>query len=131
MLSFLDPIPARPDESTALVVGQRVATCVLALALVAAALGSGNPDTPLEARPPAWLDLLGNGMAASLAVLILLPRIRVVASAAAIVLMVVSMGLNVAFDGPAFFLAALPFNATTMALSSWIAWRQWESIRGR
>ena len=99
-----------------------VAAVIVALAMFAAASGSGNPDTPLEARPPAWLDILGNILAAGIGVLALIPRTRAVGGAAAAVMMVISMYLNYRFDGVDFFLLALPFNLVTLTLGVLLAW---------
>ena len=124
MLKFLQPTPIRPDEGSTTRTGYAVATVLVALAMFAAASGSGNPDTPLDVRPPAWIDTVGNVLAATLGCLVLVPVTRIYAAVVAAVLMVVSMYLNYTIDGVAFFLQALPFNVLTVVLALLVAQRQ-------
>lgn len=100
------------------------AAVLVALAMFAAALGSGNPDAaPDAARLPAWVDTLGNVLAAGFGVLVLIPRTRAGGALAAAALMALAMGVNYTVDGVDFFLRALPFNLITIALSAFIVWR--------
>ncbi|MEN0067609.1 MAG: hypothetical protein AAGA48_36090 [Myxococcota bacterium] len=121
MLNFLHaPVPGETPRTRTL---YTVAAIVVAIAMFVAALGSGNPSTPLEAKPPAWFDILGNVLAAGIGVLVLVPRTRGFGGVAAAVMMVISMFLNYQIDGVAFFLAALPFNLITLTLGVLLAWR--------
>ncbi|MEO0601193.1 MAG: hypothetical protein AAF211_07140 [Myxococcota bacterium] len=115
--------PASPAPSSRASTLYTIAAVVVAIAMFAAALGSGNPDTPPEARPPAWVDIVGNVLAAGLGVLVLVPRTRGVAGAGVVVMMIVSMFLNYQVDGVDFFLLALPFNLVTLGLGALLAWR--------
>ncbi|MEM1347899.1 MAG: hypothetical protein AAGI01_05025 [Myxococcota bacterium] len=121
------PTPERASEARSLQNLYALSTVLIAAALVAAALGSGNPDTPADAKLPAWVDVLANATCALLAALVLLPTTRGVASAATAVMMVVSMITNYRVDGLEFFLRALPFNLVTLALASWVAYRHLRS----
>ncbi|MEM6929351.1 MAG: hypothetical protein AAF602_20600 [Myxococcota bacterium] len=120
-MNILNVYPV-PGESPRTRTFYTIAAVIVALAMFAAALGSGNPDTPLEAKPPAWVDNVGNILAAGIGVLALVPRTRAVAGSAAVVIMVVSMYLNYTVDGVEFFLLALPFNLVTLTLGALMAW---------
>lgn len=120
------PVPGETPRTRTL---YTVATVIVAVAMFVAALGSGNPDTPPEAKPPAWLDILGNILAAGIGVLVLIPRTRAIGGAGAVVMMVISMYLNYRFDGLDFFLLALPFNLITLTLGALLAWRYGRAVQ--
>lgn len=120
--SFLvaSPVPGETPRTRTL---YTVAALIVALAMFVAALGAGNPDTPLEARPPVWVDIVGNILAAGIGVLVVIPRTRAFGGGAAAAMMVVSMFLNYQIDGVEFFLMALPFNLVTLTLGVLLARR--------
>ena len=109
----------RRDGTRAHVVYSLIAL-IVAVAMFAAASGSGNPATlqPL----PDWVNTGSNLLCVVIGVLVLLPRSRARASLAAGFNMVVSMITNYVVDGPAYFLKVLPFNAITLILALALAW---------
>ena len=101
---------------------------IVALAMFAAASGSGNPATlqPL----PDWVNTGSNVLCVIIGVLVVLPRTRARASLAAGINMVVSMITNYVVDGPAYFLKVLPFNVITLILALVLVWRYRADHRG-
>lgn len=101
---------------------------IVALAMFAAASGSGNPATlkPL----PDWVNTGSNVLCVIIGILVLLPRTRGRASLAAGINMVVSMITNYLVDGPAYFLKVLAFNAITLILALVLVWHYRADHRG-
>ena len=104
-----------------------VMAVLVALAMFVAASGEGSPDT---AEPlPDWVNVSANIFAASVGLLVLVPRTRAFGSLAAAANMMISMVLNYRVDGVAFFLMALPFNLITIVLATALAWRYRADLR--
>ena len=123
MSTFLHPTTAREGESPQTATFYAVATVVVALALFAAAMGDGSPDTSPEDKLPAWVDAAANLVSAAIGVGVLVPRTRGAACVVAVMSMLLSMGANYAVDGPDFFWKALPFNLVTGLLAAAVAQR--------
>jgi hypothetical protein len=124
MLNFLYPTKPRLDERARAMNGYAAATALVTLALFVAAIGAGNPGTPVEDKLPVWVDVAANVVSAAIGVAVLMPKTRGMACIAAVVSMMLSMGANYAVDGFDFFVTALPFNVTTLGLASVVAWRE-------
>lgn len=94
---------------------------LIAAAMVAAALGSGNPATvePL----PDWVNVTSNLLCLLIAAMVLIPRLQLWAAGAAAAMMGLSMITNYAVDGPAYFWLVLPFNLGTLACAALLWWR--------
>jgi hypothetical protein len=93
---------------------------IVAIAMFAAASGSGSPET-LEPLPD-WVNNGANLICLVIGILVLLPRTRAGASVAAALNMVASMFTNFSVDGPQYFLTVLPFNAVTLILALMLVW---------
>ena len=93
----------------------------IAAAMIAAALGSGNPATadPL----PDWINASSNLICLVIALILLVPRLQEWGAGAAAVMMVLSMATNYVIDGPGYFWQVLPFNLVTLAFAAVLLWR--------
>lgn len=116
MKTLLRPTPVMQRDSRSANFGYTLLAILVALALFFAASGAGAPE---QVQPsPSWLDVGGNILSIVFGVLVLLPRTRIVGVLYAVFIMFLSMYLNYTFDGVAFFVAAIPYNTVTIALSS-------------
>ena len=95
-----------------------VIAVLVALAMFVAASGSGSDQPMGDTTVPGWVDVGGNVLAATIGVLVLIPRTRIVGAAAAVVNMFVSMYLNYNVDGVDFFVDAIAYNTVTIMLAS-------------
>lgn len=94
-----------------------VIAVLVAIAMVIAASGAGTA-TEQRSIGRLILDNGGNILAMIIAVLVLIPRTRIIGAMLAVVLMFISMYLNFTIDGIAFFARAIPYNTITIMLSS-------------
>ena len=94
---------------------------LIAAAMVAAALGSGNPATvnPL----PDWVNVTSNLLCLLIVAMVFSSRLKLWAAGAAAVMMVLSMITNYTIDGPAYFWHVVPFNLGTLACAAALFWR--------
>ena len=126
MRSFIKPTVVMRRDSKITHTIFTLFALLVALAMVLAASGSGNPTT---AEPlPTWFDTGANVLAALLGLLVLLPKTRAASSMAAAVLMLLSMFFNYTVDGYAFFLRALPFDLGTLVIALLLTSHYWEDL---
>ena len=95
-----------------------VIAVLVALAMFIAASGSGSDQPMGDTTVPGWVDVGGNILAATIGVLVLIPRTRIVGAVAAVINMFVSMYLNYNIDGVDFFVDAIAYNTVTIMLAS-------------
>jgi hypothetical protein len=124
-LMFLLPTPAVASESARVRILYAAVTLFVAAALAVAALDPGSPDTLVSARVPGYVDVVACAVCAPLAILVLAPRTRALASAATAALMVASMVASYVLGGLAFFLQALTFDLVVLVSALALAWRHW------
>ncbi|MEM7337220.1 MAG: hypothetical protein AAF467_01160 [Actinomycetota bacterium] len=95
-----------------------VITAIVAVAMFLAASGSGSGEYVTAEPPPDALNIAGNVFAATIGVLVLIPRTRIYGAILAVANMFVSMYLNYTYDGVDYFVDLIPYNVTTIMLAS-------------
>ncbi|MEM8905966.1 MAG: hypothetical protein AAGA17_18580 [Actinomycetota bacterium] len=91
---------------------------LVAIAMFLAALGSGSGEHVTEEPPPTALNVAGNVFAATIGILVLIPRTRIYGAILAVGNMFVSMYLNHTYDGVDYFVDLIPYNVVTIMLAS-------------
>ena len=118
MRRLLEPSFISGRDSRPATIVFTVMAVLVALAMFAAASGSGSGDFVTEDPPPDWLNISGNVFAAIVGVLVLIPRTRALGSILAVANMFLSMYLNYRFDGVDYFAQLIPYNTVTIMLAS-------------
>ncbi|MEM9201031.1 MAG: hypothetical protein AAGC53_05205 [Actinomycetota bacterium] len=93
-------------------------TVVVAIAMFLAASGSGSGEYVTAEPPPDALNIAGNVLAATIGILVLIPRTRVYGAILAVGNMFISMYLNYTYDGVDYFVDLIPYNTITIMLAS-------------
>lgn len=104
---------------------------LVAIAMIIAASGSGT-ETYASGEPTLGrlvLDNGGNLLALIFAILVLVPRTRIIGAISAVILMFISMYLNYTLDGIEFFARAIPYNTITIMLGSILIGHYFEDFR--
>ncbi|MEM7346418.1 MAG: hypothetical protein AAF485_19430 [Chloroflexota bacterium] len=108
-----------------------IITVLVAIAMFIAASGAGT-ETYASEQPTSGrlvLDYGGNIFAIIIAILVLIPRTRILGGIFAVILMFISMYLNYTIDGIEFFATAIPYNTTTIMLGSILIGHYFEDLR--
>ncbi|MEM7117128.1 MAG: hypothetical protein AAF614_32140 [Chloroflexota bacterium] len=104
---------------------------LVAIAMLIAASGSGTGVYESgQLTLGRWvLDTGGNVLAVIIAVLVLIPRTRILGAILAVILMFISIYLNYTIDGIEFFARAIPYNTITIMLGSILIGHYFEDLR--
>jgi hypothetical protein len=120
LLNLFHPTPVMRQDRPALRAFYWILAVVTAAAQVLCALGSGSAAT---ANPmPDWVNNTANLLNLCIAVLVLIPRTRLLGALAAALMMILSMITNAQVDGFDYFLKVLPFDLGALALAAVLAW---------
>ncbi|MEM7801922.1 MAG: hypothetical protein AAF633_22195 [Chloroflexota bacterium] len=121
----------RCDDTDTVNIVYTIIAVLVAIAMLIAASGSGTgvyaTGEPTLGR--LLLDQGGNVLAVVIAVLVLIPRTRILGAIMAVVLMFISMYLNYTIDGIEFFARAIPYNTITIMLGSILIGHYFEDFR--
>jgi hypothetical protein len=93
-------------------------SALVAIAMFLAASGSGSGEYVTAEPPPDALNIAGNVFAATVGILVLIPRTRIYGAILAVANMFVSMYLNYTYDGADYFVDLIPYNVITIMLAS-------------
>ncbi|MEM7323991.1 MAG: hypothetical protein AAF531_12960 [Actinomycetota bacterium] len=116
--SLLAPSPVSSRETRNERIGYTAITVLVAIAMFIAASGSGSGEYVTAEPPPDALNIAGNVFAATIGILVLIPRTRIYGAILAVGNMFVSMYLNYTYDGVDFFVDLIPYNVITIMLAS-------------
>ncbi|MEM7802007.1 MAG: hypothetical protein AAF633_22620, partial [Chloroflexota bacterium] len=83
-----------------------------------AASGAGSDDFVIEQPLPDWFNIGANVVSIIWAVLVLIPRTRILGAILVVINMALSMYVNYAVGGLEFFAFAVPYNTTTIGLAA-------------
>lgn len=102
--------------------------CVVLMAIgqFLCASGSGHPDTPVPL--PDWVNNTANVINIVIAIMVLIPRVRVLAASLSVVVTVVSMVTNYLVDGVDYFFQVLPFSLVLLGVSLYV-WVHYARVR--
>lgn len=94
--------------------------CVILVAVgqFLCASGSGNPDTPQPL--PDWINNSANIINIVIGLTVFIPRFRVPAAAASILITIVSIATNYLVDGYEYFLKVLAFDLLLLGVSLFV-----------
>ncbi|MEM9131986.1 MAG: hypothetical protein AAF962_03815 [Actinomycetota bacterium] len=118
MKQIITPSYVMRRDGRAANIAYTIIAVAVALAMVAAASGAG-PEEPLTDRTlPDWFHVGGNVLSLGYAVLVLIPRTRILGAILAVASMFLSMYVNYEFAGVDFFVDAIAYNTVTIMLGS-------------
>ncbi|MEM8857929.1 MAG: hypothetical protein AAGD96_06390 [Chloroflexota bacterium] len=131
MKTILDKTLVMQRDSKQANIVYTIIAVIVAIAMLIAASGAGT-ETYATGEPTLGrliLDNGGNVLAVIFAVLVLIPRTRIVGAISAVILMFISMYLNYTLDGIEFFARAIPYNTITIMLASILTGHYFEDLR--
>ncbi|MEM7335850.1 MAG: hypothetical protein AAF490_27480 [Chloroflexota bacterium] len=131
MKKFLEKTLVMKRDSRQANIAYTIIAVLVAIAMLIAASGSGTGVYASgELTLGRWvLDTGGNVLAVIIAVLVLIPRTRILGAIMAVILMFISIYLNYTIDGIEFFARAIPYNTGTIMLGSILIGHYFEDFR--
>ncbi|MEM7333367.1 MAG: hypothetical protein AAF490_14850 [Chloroflexota bacterium] len=105
-----------------------VIAVLVALAMFVAASGAGSDDFVIEQPLPDWFNIGANVISIIWAILVLIPRTRILGAILVVINMALSMYINYAVGGIEFFAFAVPYNTTTIMLGSILIGHYFEDL---
>lgn len=102
---------------------------LVAVAMFIAASGAGPEDVVSERTLPDWFNIAANIVSIIWAVLVLIPRTRIVGAILVLINMALSMWVNYVVGGVEFFVFAVPYNTTTIGLACLLIGHYFEDLR--
>ncbi|MEM7031989.1 MAG: hypothetical protein AAF629_20720 [Chloroflexota bacterium] len=117
MKKILSPSFVMQRDSRQSNIAYTIIAVLVAIAMFIAASGAGT-ETDQRSIGRLVLDYGGNIFAIIIAILVLIPRTRILGAILAVILMFISMYLNYTIDGIEFFATAIPYNTITIMLGS-------------
>lgn len=109
--------------------GYTIIAILVAIAMFIAASGAGSDEFIIEQPLPDWFNIGANVISIIWAVLVLIPRTRIVGAILVLINMALSMWVNYAVGGLEFFAFAVPYNTTTIALACLLIGHYFEDLR--
>ncbi|MEM8859774.1 MAG: hypothetical protein AAGD96_15715 [Chloroflexota bacterium] len=116
-------------DSRTTTIAYTIIAILVALAMFIAASGAGSDDFVIEQPLPDWFNIGANVVSIIWAVLVLIPRTRIIGALLVLFNMVGSMWVNYAVGGLEFFAFAVPYNTTTIALACLLIGHYFEDLR--
>ena len=129
MKNLLKPSFVMQRDSRLSTIAYTMIAILIAVAMFIAASGAGSDDFVIEQPLPDWFNIGANIVSIIWAVLVLIPRTRIVGAILVLINMALSMWVNYAVGGLEFFAFAVPYNTITIALACLLIGHYFEDLR--